>query len=90
MRQIDLIMSKFDFDKVHKYYVSNKWSWCDGKGDGGVPTIQQLKDNAQYLLLKVLQSEKQASLCGTGGFYAYKFEWGLELVFTPERVSESF
>lgn len=86
MKQIELILNGFDFKSVHEYYVKTNWNWINN----GVPTIEKLKENAQYLLQKVYFDTKESCMLGTGGFYAYKFSWGLKLSFEPINYQQSF
>jgi hypothetical protein len=73
------IIDRFDFQKVHDYMVQVDWKWR-----GEIPTIDDLKRTAAILLVNAMQNSEETMSTGTGGFIAYKFPWGLELVFAME------
>jgi len=75
------IIERFDFNKVHTYMTDIDWQW---RGEG-VPTIDELKRTAINLLVQAVEDKTEFTSIGTGGFRAYKFPWGLEIVFTLER-----
>lgn len=62
---IDRIIANFNFTRVHHYMSLVKWSWWDGKGPDGVPTIEQLESQARQMLIDTYNEK-----CGrqTGGF----------------------
>lgn len=64
-RYIDEILDYFDFDRVHTVMKALDWGWatCNNK----VPSIEELKENAKYLLREAW--ERKSSVA-TGGFYA--------------------
>lgn len=91
--KIEQIIENFNFEKVHHYMSLVKWSWCDGKGPDGVPTIDQLKSRARRMLAETYNEK-----CGrqTGGFIT---EYGgnaknstecLHLHFSIESYYETF
>ncbi len=73
------IIDRFDFQKVHDYMVQVDWKWR-----GEMPTIDDLKRTAAILLVNAMQNSEETMSTGTGGFRAYKFPWGVELVFAME------
>ena len=81
MHSILGIIENFDFDKVNKYMTEVDWQW---HGEG-VPTVDELKRTAVRLLVDAVDDKTEFTSLGTGGFRAYKFPWGLEIVFTLER-----
>ena len=83
--QADRIMENFDFEKVHAHMKYTKWSWYCGEGEYGVPSIDQLKDTANYLLTGVISNGEEVGMQATGGFQALKFPWGLSLNFIYEH-----
>lgn len=83
--QADNILENFNFEKVHTHMKYTKWTWHNGEGEDGVPTIEQLKETAQYLLLQVIPNGMEYGQVATGGFQALKFPWGLSLNFCIER-----
>ena len=89
MKQIELIMENFDFKKIHQYMLSSNWNWANEDGFH-VPTIEQIKSNAQYLLQKVYFANEKIIDIGTGGFTAYKFQNGLKLTFEICGTYKSF
>lgn len=46
--QIERIMERFNFERVHTHMKSVNWTW--GIPDMGVPTVEQLKLTARDLL----------------------------------------
>ena len=82
---IDLI-SNFDFEKVQAYMILTKWQWWNREiGDYYQPTIEDLKHTATDILCRV--TSEGNSLIGSGGFYAYRFSYGIKLTFEPFRSS---
>ena len=75
------IIERFDFEKVHAYMQLTDWKWCTSNGDMEVPSIEELKSTAEGLLNKLVWEDKN-KFVATGGFHAYKFDWGLQLVFS--------
>ena len=80
------VLENFDFEKVHAYMTLTNWTW---RGNEKPPTIQELESTATTLMYKIDEDPKETSVQGTGGFYAYKFPWGIKLTFEPFR-SQSF
>lgn len=82
--KIDTVLNGFDFDGVHAYMKLTDWKWF---GDNGyyLPTVSQLKATAESLLWRVTDDGK--TLVGNGGFYAYRFDYGIKLTFEPFRSS---
>ena len=81
IQSVSSTIDSFDFNKVHGYMTDTNWQW---RGDG-VPTIDELKRTAVNLLIEAALDKSEFTSLGTGGFRAYKFPWGLEIVFTLER-----
>lgn len=77
----DMIMERFDFEKVVKHMEQVDWKWHRGNVHE-VPTVFDLRGTARHCLNTVIESNEPSSNVGTGGFYAYKFPWGLQLVFS--------
>jgi len=85
-RYIDEILDYFDFEKVHEVMLHLDWKWASIHGDPRVPTVDELKQEAEKLLREAW--ENKTSLA-TGGFYVtyHKedvdsgYEDGLELNF---------
>jgi hypothetical protein len=78
---IDGIMSRFDFEKVHRYMVETDWKWLDE-----VPQMEDLRRTALRLLVEAQMDQNDVTSMGTGGFRVYKLPWGLELVFAMNRA----
>ena len=83
--QADNIMQKFNFEKVHDHMKSSKWAWHDGIEEHGVPSIEQIKSTANYLLSAVISNGDEVGMNATGGLQALKFPWGLSLNFIYEH-----
>jgi len=77
----DEIMEHFDFEKVLEHMTHVDWKWHRGS-EHMVPTVFDLRGTARHCLATVIESNEPSSNAGTGGFYAYKFPWGLQLVFS--------
>lgn len=84
LEQLNLIMERFDFEKVHAYMKLTNWKWIDE-----VPSVNMLRTTAERLLYNVIVSDDMVATSGTGGFIASKFTWGIELAFSIE-VKKSF
>jgi hypothetical protein len=82
----DEIMERFDFEKVLAHMEQVDWKWQSGS-EYRVPTIFELRGSARFSLGVVIENEESSCNAGTGGFNAYKFPWGIELVFSVERRS---
>lgn len=64
--QIDYIMDKFNFERVHVAMTALDWTWVEG-GNHVIPSITKLKQTAKRLL-EAAATEKITT--GTGGFQA--------------------
>jgi anion-transporting ArsA/GET3 family ATPase len=84
LEQLNNIMERFDFEKVHAYMKLTNWKWIDE-----VPSVNKLRTTAEKLLYDVIVSDSPTTTSGTGGFTASKFTWGIELAFSIE-VKKSF
>ena len=85
IEEINRILERFDFEKVHAYMKLTKWEW-----QGKIPTLLQLKNTASSLLYRAhaeLTPEKKNYSTGTGGFSVYSFEYGMKLTFEIEQKS---
>lgn len=82
----DKIMERFDFEKVCAHMERVDWKWYRGNVHE-VPTVFDLRGTARHCLATVIESDEPSSNAGTGGFYAYKFPWGLQLVFSISTSS---
>lgn len=65
LAKIDDIMHNFNFEKIHKVMEMLDWKWAMTKF--GVPTIEELKEEARRLLVEAANGETQVA---TGGFRA--------------------
>lgn len=66
--RLDAIMENFDFEDVHEVMVQFKWTWASA---GGVPTVEQIKDEAAKLLWDLVNATDYDTVA-TGGFEARK------------------
>lgn len=68
---INYIIEKFNFEKVHAYMVLTNWRY---RGNDKPPSIEELKDTAYYVLsrclVEVYKDENKCHFCSTGGFKA--------------------
>jgi hypothetical protein len=65
--QIDYIMNKFNFERVHVAMTALDWKWNNNTADHSVPTVARLKQTAKSLLQT---AAKEKITTGTGGFQA--------------------
>jgi len=76
------VMNDFDFERVHKAMVALDWEWKSELKK--VPSIEELKSTAIYLLCSALRHKNKIR---TGGFSASFEDGELYLDFTIERAS---
>ena len=72
-KNLMLCLVYYDFERVHKVMETLNWTWASS---GGVPSVDELKEQAVDLLIKCFQqSEKNKEDCimATGGFEAYSY-----------------
>lgn len=69
-KQIDYIMDRFNFAKVHKTMEAVNWIWAS---TNGVPEECDLRERARELLENVAKLDVGCSI-STGGFEAAKYE----------------
>ena len=70
------VLDEFDFEKVHLTMKALKWTWATVPG---IPTIDRLKETAEYLLRGSIEGALKCEnlhgeapyLHATGGFKAY-------------------
>jgi septin family protein len=84
LEQLNNIMERFDFEKVHAYMKLTNWKWIDE-----VPSVNKLRTTAEKLPYDVIVSDSPTTTSGTGGFTASKFTWGIQLAFSIE-IKKSF
>lgn len=86
--RVDYILENFDFNKVHQVMRFLNWTW---RGEG-VPTVEELKSTASYLLhccsiyLSQNPNENHYSTA-TGGFEVVYHEGRIRLLFILEHKS---
>lgn len=83
--KINKVISRFNFDKVHKTMAALKWKWRDI----GQPSINEMKSTARRLLINASESEHGNSC--TGGFQAEMHkdgEFTLSFVVTESTSNE--
>lgn len=81
---MEKVVENFNFVEVQKQYQQNNWVWADTlAGPNKVPSVLELESHARYCLTKVLNNSMPYSNAGSGRICAYKFPWGLKLVFEP-------
>lgn len=88
--KINMIMTKFDFNLVHKYMNDVQWKWQLERGFE-IPNLIEIRETAISLLASVAESKLDFSMSRTGGFCATKtfFEETVEirLVFELESYT---
>ena len=77
--QVDLVIERFDFIKVHKAMRAVGWTYHDG-----APTVGRLVNTARELLRSV--AEHGHTSCATGGFTASAQDDILHLEFCMEAA----
>lgn len=94
--EIDLIMDKFDFEKVHKAMIATGWQWTthskEYPREMEIPSLQRVMKTARRLLASVADGKAEISTCG---FIASreKREDGTDfliLEFVPESADSEF
>jgi len=67
--QIDYIMDKFNFERVHVAMTAVDWKWVDysNMSESSVPSIARLKEAARRLLNSAADGQITTA---SGGFYA--------------------
>ena len=95
-KQINQLLSGFDFDKVHKVMKNLGWTWHDSVEEDAVPNHAELVIAAQRYLSEGYDSMVYCSesLLGSGGFCVHtkKLDDGeisLELKFVVESMNWS-
>lgn len=66
--QIKLVMEEFNFEKIHSVMTHQQMKWNFGGGDKRIPTIEELKHNAELQLRKAMANE--LGYFSLGGFEA--------------------
>ena len=92
-RSIDVILHCFDFEKVHKTMTLLNWKWSNLNGNVGVPSIQEIKQEAERLLISAADSSNEEYYMACGGLEAHKFDgnfFELKFVVTEWDNSEEF
>ena len=75
---IDVIIDKFNFERVHIAMTAVDWKWHTTEGNGyAVPTLPELKAMARRLLRESIK-EKAISSGGFTATYYPKDKYGIE------------
>ena len=61
------ILKNFDFERVHSIMKMLDWKWATVKTDNGIPSVDELKAEANRLLIAAATERTQVA---TGGFRA--------------------
>ena len=77
------IMRDFNFAKVQRVMKFLDWKWARAKSKECVPSIQELKETAEFLMEQVIEKDSMKyHYVSTGGFKAEFFpQSGLNLSF---------
>lgn len=86
--KIEQVIERFDFKRVLDFMTAVNWTWHDGEGSNGVPTLAQLRECAKELLSNLVFNLSGAIVhIETGGFVAEKLPDGsLRLRFVVESA----
>lgn len=85
--QIKIILTDFDFKKIHSVMTFLNMKWDYKNEDSKVPSITDLKSLSEYCLNQVANSDDKSAIFSAGGFEAEKIENTLELRFVLDRVN---
>jgi len=85
--QIKIIMSDFDFKKVHLAMKALDWKWTYENEKKKVPPVEDLISIAEHCLNNLANSKNRNATLNIGGFEAEKAEGILELRFILEKVN---
>ena len=94
-RQVEEIMTTFDFEAVRAYMKLTNWTWRSE----GVPTLESIQSQARDVMQTAIQSqytEPEHAYTACGGFEARIDQWWgaglfhLTLAFVPFRMERSF
>lgn len=66
---ISKCLARFDFERIHAMMVATDWKWSIHSGEDGfrVPTVAELRDQAERLLYAAV---RESGTVGSGGFEA--------------------
>jgi hypothetical protein len=93
--QIELVMDRFDFARVHNVMTLLDWRWGAGK-DSGVPSIREIRACALSILKEAVERCEIGGFIATGGFRASTQKSGdtgrefLELEFIAETSDSEY
>jgi len=79
--QVEDILARFDFSHVHDAMMKMGWTWWFDEHNQRIPTLDELKEEADRLLRYARQEEVNIS---TGGLNAYWNDGVLRLAFEIE------
>ena len=82
---IKMILESFDFERVHDAMVEDNWTWLHAAG-GGVPTIEELQEQAIYSLQEVCFTRGKYFKMSNGGFEAERYKGAITLRFIWESI----
>lgn len=84
--RIEDLLNEFDFHSVRRVMLLLDWRWA---GIDRIPTVDDMRKRARYLLRDVSESKYQRH--ATGGFVAERDDDGaLSLYFYVDHVEEYF
>ena len=78
---IQTVLERFEFSAMHAYMVQTNWIW--GFDGAHVPSMIELRLEAERLLQDVAEDDRPWCYVQCGGFMALKAPHGLELFFIP-------
>ncbi len=78
---LDALLEKFDFQKVHKVMTLLDWQWSGQ----GVPSVENMKSTVSYLF-SILDRENKSD-ASTGGFKLERHRDKLVLTFQLEWMT---
>lgn len=90
---ISRCLARFDFDRIHAMMVATDWKWSIHSGEDGfrVPTVEELRDQAERLLYAAVRDADTVSTGGLEASYKVKHERAcVSLRFVAGQVSEDY
>jgi hypothetical protein len=83
--QIEALLSRLNFEKIHQYMVAVNWGYGF---ENQVPSIDTLRETAREVLQQVATCDRPNSMCSTGGFLACKWTWDESMEYEINFVIE--
>jgi len=95
--QIEIILEKFDFERVHQAMTHLNWTWANSATiPNSVPSVDDIKKSARRYLERMWEyplngGNPQINCTGSGGIEATRYVWdGLKILSLQFVLSEWF